>query len=322
MQQLANGETISIHAHIFKGTPGPTVYLQGNLHGPEVFGVALLLELIQKIKSKKEIKGKLIIVPCANSMAVNQIAYNSMMGRWNPQSGNNWNRIFPTTPLKNHQEEIKFYSDLAKSKNLSIESKLSAILRSLSAGADYVLDIHTTGSSNAEHLFTYPWMHKDFLALGTPIHLELSPTDVVGAFDESHVVPFIDSLTEKQIPKVATWETHHHGNIGKRTLEQRLSQLMSWLENIWGGKTLQNNQPPKIFTHSTHLYAPFAGYYSWVKSVGEKVEAGETYAIVYQPGKGRIVAAKADITFVLLSTYGITATASSEQIGWIAYDKN
>lgn len=321
MQQLANGETISIYAHIFKGTSGPTVYLQGNLHGPEVFGTALLLEFIHAIKKKKDIKGKLIIVPCANPMAVNQVAYNSMIGRWNSQSGNNWNRIFPTTPIKSHQGEIKFYSDLAKSKNLSIESKLSVILRSLSAGADYVLDIHTTGSSNTEHLFTYPWMHDDFLALGTPIHLELNTTDVVGAFDESHVVPFVRFLQRKKISKVATWEAHHHGHIDKGILEQRLSQLMNWLGNIWGGKALQNNQPPKIFTHSKYLYAPLAGYYSWVKGVGEKVEAGETYALVYQSREGKIFVAKADITFVLISIYGIAATASGEQIGWIAYDK-
>ena len=291
IQQLAHGETLAIQAHVFAGKKeGPTIYLQANLHGPEVFGTALLLELIAVLKKKKDIKGRVIIVPCANPTAVSQVAYNSMVGRWNPQSGANWNRIFALVGLGD-----------------SIEAKLAAALGSLSAGADYVLDIHTTGSANAEHLFTYPWMHETFAPLGTPFHLELDPAEGVGAFDESHVNAI-----------VATWEAHHHGDIDATVLKQRLTQLLNWLESVWQQK-YTTKQKQNIYSKSAHLHAPVGGYYSWVKKVGDTVKAGETYAKVYQPMTGNILSAKAKYAFTLLGIYGIAATASGEQIGWIAY---
>jgi predicted deacylase len=320
VQQSANGEKISVHAHIFSGTPGPTVYLQGNLHGPEVFGTALLIELIEEIKNGMDIKGTLVIVPCANPMAVGQVAYNSMVGRWNPQSGVNWNRIFPVAPLKDHDDEIAFYKDLLARDNQSVELRLAAILRSLSANANYVLDIHTTGSSCAEHLFTYPWMHENFRALKVPVHLTLNPADVVGAFDESHVAPFLGVLPKDRLANVATWEVHHHGHIDGTVLKKRLSQLHDWLNSIWGNKTRHQSPTPQIFLHGDHLCAPIAGYYSWTKKAGDVLKIGDTYALVYRPEDSTVVEAKAGFNFTLLGIYGTGATASGEQIGWIAHD--
>jgi len=318
IQQLANGEIIKIHAHIFTGSrPGPTIYLQGNLHGPEVFGTALLIELVQAMKKSKECRGKIIIVPCANPMGVNNVVYNGISGRWNEQSGMNWNRIFPISSFKDHQEEVAFYNDLSKGEQLSIESKLVAIVRSLSAGADYVLDIHTTGIFNAEHLFTYPWMSADFSALQVPVHLLLDQNMTVGAFDESHVIPFLTSLAKEKIPRVATWEAHSHGYFNDLVLKQRLAQLLHWLRSIWGNESKQNNKPI-AFKHYAHLTAPVAGYYCWTKKTGEKVCAGESYARVYQPHSGSFVSVRTEDDFVLLGIYGVVATASGEQIGWVA----
>lgn len=305
IQQLAAGSSLSLHAHIFEGSPGPTIYLQANLHGPEVFGTALLIELMQVLKTRSSIKGKLIIVPCANPMGVNQVAYNNLVGRWNPQSGINWNRTFLSETVSSQ----------------SIESKLALALKSLSEGADYVLDIHTTGSQCAEHLFTYPWMHKDFLALGVPTHLELDPTDVIGAFDESHIIPYLPASSTDLLPRVATWEVAQHGLIDQGLLQTRCSQLVEWLEAVWGTNEKPSSHSPNIFTNSTHLHAPIAGYYSWVKQVGDFVRAGETYAKVYQPATGDIAEAKTEKDFCLLGIYGVAATASGEQIAWIAQDK-
>ncbi len=321
VQQLANGEMLMIHTYTFIGAEsGPTVYLQGNLHGPEIFGTALLIELIEIMKKKKTFKGKIIIVPCANPMGVIQVAYNSMVGRWNPQSGNNWNRIFPINPFTSHEEEKLFYQKVLADKNVSSESRLVGILRTLSSGADYVLDIHTTGSLSAEHLFTYPWMQENFYALNVPVYLSLNPLDSAGAFDESHVLPFLQSLSKEKIPKVATWEVHHHGHIDSAILTKRLAQLVHWLSDIWG-EGVHKNIEPKIFTQSEHLYAPLAGYYSWVKNVGEEIKIGETFAVVYQPSTGKKTTVKAGRSCMLLGIYGIGATAAHEQIGWVAYNE-
>jgi len=313
IQQLANGEILTTQAYIFKGNkPGPKIYLQGNLHGPEVFGTALLLELIQVIKKMKQMRGELIIVPCANPMGVNQTSYNSMIGRYNHQSGINWNRIFPTTPSAKARSAFQ-----KENNNLSIESKLAEILHSISSGSDFILDIHTTGISSAEHLFTYSWMHKEFSALNVPIHLTLDPKNVVGAFDESHVIPFLQSVPKDKISKVATWEAHHNSDIDSDILKQRLSQIINWLAGIWNEKPTPRTKI-EIYSKYTHLYAPTAGYFSWIKRVGDKVKKEEVYAFVYNPISEKIIPVKAKFSFILLGIYGIPAIASGEQIGWIA----
>ena len=313
IQKLANGSKLTVQAYIFKGNkPGPKIYLQGNLHGPEVFGTALLLELIQAIKKMKKIRGELIVVPCANPMGVNQVSYNSMIGRYNHQSGVNWNRIFPILL----QNTLKFTAQ-RETVNLSIESKLAATLHSLSSGSDYVLDIHTTGISSVEHLFTYSWMHKEFSALNVPIHLTLDTKNVVGAFDESHVIPFLKSLPLEKITKVATWEAHCNSDIDNKVLKQRLSQMLNWLAVVWNEKQTQMTKI-EIYSKYSHLYAPIAGYYSWITKVGDKVKKGEIYAFVYNPLSDKIMPIKAKFSFILLGIYGIPAIANGEQIGWIA----
>jgi hypothetical protein len=97
-----------------------------------------------------------------------------------------------------------------------------------------------------------------------------------------------------------------------------LSQILGWLDIIWGKKMLHKPRP-MIYSKSTHLYAPAAGYYSWIKKVGDHIKVGDIYAIIYQPLEGKSLFIKAKFSFTLLAIYGITATADGEQIGWVAY---
>ncbi len=310
IQQLPTGETLAISVHTLESSlQGPTVYLQANLHGPEVFGTALLTTLVQALKKKRDMRGKVIIVPCANPMAVGHVAYNSMVGRWNPQSGTNWNRIF----LKAGSEGAQCQG------NTSIESKLARTLTALSAHADYVLDIHTTGAISAEHLFTYEWMREDFAALSVPFLLLLEPDGADGAFDESHVVPFMNTLPKEALPKVATWEAHHHSHIDANVLKRRLAQLLTWLDSVVGSGEPHPSVDPQVFKKSTHLHAPHAGFYSWLKKPGNRVEMGEIYAEVYQPTTAATIKLRAPFPFTLLGIYGVAATPAHEQIAWIAY---
>ncbi|MBU6323189.1 succinylglutamate desuccinylase/aspartoacylase family protein [Patescibacteria group bacterium] len=98
VQQLATGEKLSVTSYRFSSSQhGPKVYLQANIHGPEVLGTAVLTKLLPWLHEMetKDMCGSVIVVPCANPMAVQQTAYNSMIGRWNGRSGMNWNRITP-----------------------------------------------------------------------------------------------------------------------------------------------------------------------------------------------------------------------------------
>ena len=324
VQKLPTGGVHAITAHVFEGSQkGPKIYLQANLHGPEVFGTALLILFVEKLKKEKDIKGSVVIVPVANPMGVNSTAHNSIVGRWNSISGKNWNRMFSSDiEWKDHKEEKEYFNEQLAKHNLSVEEKLAATLRLISAGANYVVDIHTTGSDNCPHLFTREDFSKDFELLGAKIHLLSSKEVFDNTFEESHVYPFRNMLSSSDIPRSCTWEVHHDGTIDKNILEERMKQLQNWLAGVWSKSTKEVFEPkpkPKKFSSFENLKAPVAGYYVWTKKVGENVAKCEEYAKVYLPHTASCASVKAEFSFTLISTYGIGAIAEGEQIAWIGF---
>ncbi len=320
VQQLATGEELFVHTYTFTSKiPGPTIYLQANLHGPEIFGTTLLGKIITFLQTKDNFPGTITLVPCANPVAVQTTEYNSQGGRWNNQNGNNWNRIFEiNTPWKSPEHEKYFYTQLLHSNNLSIENKLASTLKLLSYKSNYIIDIHTTGSKNENHLFVDEDSSPIFTPLEASVHILWEKDDAVGAFDESHIL----SHTKKET-HACTWEVHHHGDIDNEVLYQRFEQLTHWLESVWYRQSVIFPQPKKIKIKNTvHLVSEQAGYYTWKAKVGQRVERGEVYAHVYQPWNHTTVEMKAPKSFILLSTYGIGAIASGQQIAWIAYSED
>ncbi|MBU6323190.1 hypothetical protein KGQ55_00700 [Patescibacteria group bacterium] len=186
------------------------------------------------------------------------------------------------------------------------------------------MDIHTTGNESIVHLFTFSWMDEAFARLGCPVHIHIDDDGPAGAFDESHVLPFLKSMSRDLIPKACTWEIGSHGRIPSQTLLDRSVVLKLWLRSVWDGTTAQSNarslSKPAAFKRLGHLHAPFGGYYTWQKKPGSAVKAGETYAYVFQPWNGIRRKAVAEFDFVLLGIYGADATAAHEQIGCFAAD--
>jgi len=320
VQQLTTGETLLVHAYTFVGSkPGPVVYLQGNLHGPELFGTALLGKLIEYLESLHDIVGTVIVVPCANSVGVQTIGYNGHVGRWHPASGINWNRIF-NVPVKwkTAQDQINYYTTTLAREHISIEERLAATLRTLSSSATHVIDIHTTGSASIPHVFTYARSLKIFSCLGAPLAILISPEDSVGAFDESHVIPWGSEVNESALPHVCTWEAHCHNDIDPSVLKIRFEQLKHWLLACWENKNHIHDAPRTIpIAKTKELGASVAGYYSWIVDVGAVVHKGDIYAEAYQPWNQKTVHAIASEDMIVIGKYGLGAVASGERIAFV-----
>lgn len=318
---MPTGAQHVIVAHVFEGdTKGPKIYLQANLHGPEVLGAALLVMLVNKLKMLKHMAGTVIIVPVANPMGVNAVAHNAHIGRWNQIDGINWNRIFPkNVEWKDRDEEKAYFKAQLQKRNVSVQEKLAATLRLLSSGADHVIDIHGTGSDTCSHLFCREDFSPVFEPLGAEIHLLSKIETCEETFEESHVYPFRNFLSFKNIPKACTWEVSEYGVIDADTLDLRFSQLENWLASLWGNKPIRITTAPKTFFNFTNLKSPMAGYYSWSKKIGDSVKKGETYARVFLPENAEVVDVKAEFPFTLIATYGIGAISDGEQIAWIGY---
>ena len=178
----------------------PSIYFQSQIHGNETLGTLVLSNLISFLKN---LKPHSILSPIRIVHRVNPFSwYNylfSKNGLYDPNSGNNWNRIFnweiyakELTVLLNrndHKNEHKILSKLIK---LAIENQntdllteyISSRLFELSFGYKYIVDLHTP-ENGIEHLYCSKF-NKNLPSFQIPYVIEYgSPTSKV--FDEAHM---------------------------------------------------------------------------------------------------------------------------------------
>jgi predicted deacylase len=334
IQQLNNGQTLELVKHTFNFSEnGPKIYFQAGLHGSEIFGSFLLGKIINQIQSLSDSElaqlgacGQLTIMTTANPIGAQNTVYNSMTGRWNPISGNNWNRIFATREFDSLSEMKQFYENQLRSDNLSIESKLASHLALSAVGSDYIIDIHTTGRQTIDHIFSHQGHAPYFIDLQPKLNLYTKNQPASASFENGMVWPIINS--SDKVPITCTWEASCHSIIdfGEITVQQK--NLWNWLKNVWSGKfekvqfEAQKAEIAKQIkgfddTEADHLVAPFGGYLSWTVGVGELVKKGQKYAEFYQPHSHTFIDAIAKFDFILIGSYGIGAIAEGEQIAFI-----
>jgi predicted deacylase len=119
---------------------GPMLWAQATIHGPEVGGLAGLIELTQTI-DLADLKGTLVAVPAINPLAFRQAA------RLNPYDGLNMNRAFP--------------GDIGG----TFTEQAAARVFELAVTADCVLDLHSGGDrAVVPHYVIY---HDDASAAST-----------------------------------------------------------------------------------------------------------------------------------------------------------
>jgi len=322
IQELNNGQNLELISHTFdSGLPGPNIYLQANLHGPEIFGTYLLGKIVDGFKKNiskvKNFKGTLVIVPCANPMGSQNVAYNTMLGRWNPVSGVNWNRIFETKSFSNKQEKLNFYKQQLASDNLSIELKLASQLMILSSKADYIIDIHTTGKESLNHIFSKGEYIKYFKSLKPEVVIETTNTIPEGSFENASVWPLMNG--QDTPPITCTWEASSHSIIDYLQIQERVEYLWNWLNETWQGKVVEGYKPENIISDTLceNLISPIGGYFTWKKELGNIIKKGEDFVTFYQPNNDKFIDIKAEFNFILIAKYGIGAIAQGEQIAWV-----
>lgn len=299
IQMNVNGASVFLTSFTFGNGSGAKVYLQGNLHGPEIFGTALLVKLIGYLSEQEIISGGLTIVPQANPFGVQSQTYGLIHGRWNSQTGNNWNRIF------------------SKQEGDGIESVLARTLISLAKNHDIVLDIHTSGSETIPHLYVSEEASETFQALGCTYHILYGQSDYYGAFDETL---WKYGKEDGKNVFAATWEASSHIVLDEKDLDIRLKDLLHFLFSlgIIAGEKNTSYQPQYIpMKHTKWLSSPKAGYLTWMKSVSEDIRAGEIYANLYEPWSGNKEHLFAPSDMVILSKGTLQAVSSGQEIGKI-----
>lgn len=211
--EMASGAALTVPVYRIKGSQhgsqqGPSVYIQANMHGAEVQGNAVIFQLLEQLKYI-ELKGDITLVPYANPVGCNHKNGEYTLGRFDPITGVNWNRMFhfddsivePFAQAYLHATSEEIESAFKILMLEQIEQKLNHNIYGLTTGqriayqlqrlahqADIVLDLHT-GPISSKHLYCPEYAKESAKYFDIP-HTLLIPNSFDGALDEATFCPW------------------------------------------------------------------------------------------------------------------------------------
>jgi predicted deacylase len=216
VKQLATGEVLKLQTHTLTGNhPGPHIHIQASVHGAELQGNAVILKLMEELK-RYDVHGSITFVPLCNPYATNQKVGTYTYGRFNPVTGDNWNRNFfdiiektgfdVTHFAKSHfdspWDEVKrawkhqlsdLYQDyentLKEQGRFSDNITTNMILQKLACKADGILDMHT-GPTATRYLYSGEYEVEAAKKMLFK-HILVIPNEFGGAMDEANFMPWI-----------------------------------------------------------------------------------------------------------------------------------
>ncbi len=181
------------------------VYIQASLHADELPGMLVawyLKQRLAELENAGRLLGEIVVVPVANPIGLEQVLMDTPLGRYELESGQNFNRWF--SDLSAHvgdDIEARLTDDPQQNRALVRASLLAALnaepattqlhslrltLQRLACDADMVLDLHCDFES-VEHLYTTPeaWPKVEPLSRYLGAQASLLATDSGGqSFDE------------------------------------------------------------------------------------------------------------------------------------------
>jgi len=208
--EMASGAklTVPVYSYRSKHNGAPNVYIQANMHGAEVQGNAVIFQLLELLK-EADIQANITFVPYANPVACNHKNGEYTLGRFDPITGVNWNRMYHfdeavISPFA--QQHIDVTEDEIKAKfeqllldqidhkltrnnwGLTTGQRIAYQLQQMAHQADLVLDLHT-GPISSKHLYCPEYAQASASYFDIP-HTILIPNGFDGAMDEAIFCPW------------------------------------------------------------------------------------------------------------------------------------
>jgi predicted deacylase len=310
--EVANGLPLTIPVYRLKSDgSGPNVYIQANMHGAEVQGNAVIFQLLEQLKHLN-LNGNITLVPYANPIGCNQKSGEFTLGRFDPITGTNWNRMyhynaglvaqFATDHAHYDDTTLKsiFKQRLIQEVDnklhgpaylLSTGERIALNLQKLAHQADIVLDLHT-GPISSKHLYC-PTYATDSARYFNIAHVLLIPSDFDGAMDEASFCPWwhlSDALSKqgRTLPVQVEAFTVELGSQEKIDLNEALNDANSILSYLNHKAVFKDapHKPKKITRYACHLsdyfayYAPIGGMIEYLAPLGTHIKAGQPIAHV------------------------------------------
>jgi len=273
IKQLPSGDNLNLSLFRIEGKrPGPHIHIQANVHGAELQGNAVIYHLMNYF-SNHTFNGSITFIPCANPAGVNSKLGTYTFGRFNPVTGNNWNRCYEDIMLRPKEaigrtlkdfvalnldtawselkekykkfifDCLKDYESFLGNKAFNDNKSLFLFLQKVASTADIVLDLHT-GPISTQYIYSALYQKESVVNFHFPFVLNI-PNEFGGAMDEATFMPWIHLQNVfkdhgKDIPCEFEGYTIELGS------EERISILDAWQDtqkilSYLGGKGVIDN---------------------------------------------------------------------------------
>lgn len=300
------------------GRDGEKVYIQSALHADETPAMLTAWTLKQRLaalETEGRVRGDVVLVPVANPIGLSQHVLGQFLGRFEANSGQNFNRAFPMPPAdaligrvgaRFSPDDAAYNARLVRAALVEMLGEMRAknefaslrlALLTLASQADVVLDLHCSLEATM-HIYTSPasWPAIEPLARYLGANGVLLATDSGGqSFDEVHALLWND-VRERLGDKVplgapniaATIEHRGQRDVDYDTAAHDADAIVDYLIArgvIEGG---MKDAPPLAqaatpLAGSQQLTAPSSGIVVYRAKVGAVLKAGDAVFDIVDP---------------------------------------
>ncbi len=254
------GVEIYIDEFIFKAPKaGKKIYIQSGLHGGET-SQWVLYKLAPYLQQHLH-AGEVHIVPYANPTAWLQRAYFSTFGKFSLIDGKDYNRCF------------------TEKRADDCNGKICNAIMKLADSADFVIDLHTSKSSNVFGIYTQKEYEKHIKILGLKYNQYSDDAAIASLHGTLNAA--LDRL------KIANLTIecggHNELNMTKvNTVYEGILNLLRHFELL--NETVIPRQDVYTFEKRIKVYAPCSGLIEWDKVLNSEISNAEQIAHIYKAG--------------------------------------
>ncbi len=319
LKEMPSGDQLSLTLYRISGKePGPHVHIQASVHGAELQGNLVIMELMRTLAAQP-IKGSITLIPLANPQASNTKIGTHTQGRYNSVTGNNWNRNYtdltqqldikefvakhietpwPQLKLAYKQAIVEAcnhtLSDLAHEHVAISENRhLNLLLQKIASTADIVLDLHT-GPRACRYLYAANYQKEIAPDLLAPYTL-IIPDEFAGAMDEACFMPWV--ALHRELEKSGrseaadvfsfTVELGSEEMVDTQAAKEDCARLLYFLykRGVFARNLVTGLVPGKWseLKNYTTYYATHGGLFEARVRPGEEFKQGDVVAVIHRP---------------------------------------
>ncbi|MFF7709578.1 succinylglutamate desuccinylase/aspartoacylase family protein [Pseudomonas sp. NPDC007930] len=315
------GTARQIESFHFGPAAAPKVYIQASLHADELPGMLVawyLKQRLAELENAGRLNRHIVLVPLANPIGLEQVLMDTPLGRYQLESGENFNRHFADVtdavgdavapllgadPAQNqqHVRQALRAALLAQQPTTQLQAQ-RLVLQRLACDAEMVLDLHCDFEA-VEHLYTTPeaWPQVEPLARYLGSQASLLATDSGGqSFDECFTLVW-HKLAQRfagqfELPMGSfsvTLELRGQGDVSHALASRDSQAILNYLTH-YGAISGVADALPELLYPATPLAAvepvatPEGGVLVFCALPGEYVDAGQRIAEVIDPLTDRV----------------------------------